>query len=319
MNYDIEIAWQINNFCNFDCVYCWLHGKNWAKGERFIGINDTQKIINGFNRTGLKLLIHMSGGEPFFFPNFVNLCQELTKKHFISINTNLTHKDTFRFTEIINPEKVNFLHCSLHIQERGKTNKIKDFIKKYKLLQNQGFHVFASYLMYPHLIKQFKKDYVRFKSEGILLKPKVFWGNCARFKIIDLAIFRKMRHFFGKHYPESYSAKQKNLIKSYINTSNYDENINVKIKKYPIKRTIDLALDKNWLNKLPSFKGKNCLAGKKFVKMDQDGQVYRCNDEHHHYLGNLFSDKVKLFNKILKCSVDTCSCPYVGYRYATQQ
>ncbi|MEW6170799.1 MAG: hypothetical protein AB1472_04515, partial [Candidatus Omnitrophota bacterium] len=229
-----------------------------------------------------------------------------------------THKDTLHFADNIDPEKVDFIHCSLHIQEHKTVDSIKDFIKNYNLLQKRGFKIFASYLMYPHLIRRFKKDYARFKSLGIILKPKVFWGNCARFKIIDSIIFKKIRKFFGKRFPEMYSDRQKRLIKSYIEASSYDENINIKKEHCSKRRTIDLSLDKNWLNKLPSFKGKKCLSGMKFIKMDQNGKVYRCNDEQHHYLGNLFNDKIKLFNEILECSADICSCPYVGYRYVLQ-
>lgn len=316
MGYDIEAAWQINDFCNFDCVYCWLHNKDWSKRKRFIGQDNTQKVLDGFDRTGIKWLIHMSGGEPFFFPNFIKLCQRLTKNNFISINTNLSHKDTFRFAELIAPERVNFIHCSLHIQQRKKTKEINDFISKYQFLQKRGFNIFASYLMYPHLISRFKKAYARFKSEGIILKPKVFWGNCTRFRILDSIIFKRVRRFFGRRYPDGYTDKQKILIKSYMDTGNtYGGQYKTQAQGFR-EQTVDLTLDRNWIDKLPSFKGQLCRAGKNFVKMDQDGKVFRCNDEPQHYLGNLFNSNIKLFDKTTECSSDICSCPYVGYRYA---
>ena len=316
MDYAVEIAWQINNFCNYKCTYCWLYSDHSLREESFIGIKDTQKVIAGFNRTKLKLLIHMSGGEPFFFPNFVKLCQGLTQRHAISINTNLHHKDVFNFADTIAPEKVDFIHCSLHIQQRKGKTAINDFVKKYNYLRNKKFHIFASYLMYPHLIKRFAKDYKLFKSEGVILRPKVFWGNCARFRLIDAEIFKNIRHFFGRNYPDGYSRKQKEIIASYMNNSYLDGREFLNKEQNGRKRTVELALDKNWLDKMPTFKGKHCSAGKSFVKMDQNGAVYRCNDEHQHYFGNLFNGGIKLFTETRQCSANICSCPYVGYRYA---
>ncbi len=105
-------------------------------------------------------------------------------------------------------------------------------------------------------------------------------------------------------------------MKHYIEQSNLDENSNnpQKLKE----RTIDLSLDQNWIYKLPSFTGKHCLAGKKFIKMDQQGECYRCNDEQHQYLGNMFEKGINLFNEPIKCMANKCSCPYVGYRYVLE-
>lgn len=70
---------------------------------------DTQKVLDGFERTGLTWLVHMSGGEPFYFPHFTELCQGLTEKHSISINTNLSHRDVIHFARAVNPQKVEFI------------------------------------------------------------------------------------------------------------------------------------------------------------------------------------------------------------------
>jgi organic radical activating enzyme len=321
-SYDIEVAWQINEFCNFDCVYCWLHERDWENSKRFVGLQDTEKVINGFNKTGFAWLIHMSGGEPFFFPNFLQVCYELTKKHFISINTNLSHKDVFEFSKIINPEKVDFIHASLHIQERIKCGQVQDFIDKYRVLRKRGFNIFVSYLMYPESLDRFRKDYDYFKSKGIILRPKVFWGEYyGIFKIFDSIFFREFNHFkpirnlLKKTYPNAYTKKQKQLINFYIEKSSQEEDEDLKFKRNLRIRTVDLNLDKKWINSLISFKGMNCSAGKDFVKMDQTGGVVRCIDENQYQLGNLFGGEVELFREPRRCSADICSCPYVGCRY----
>lgn len=316
MKCDIEFNWLLNRFCNFQCTYCY-DGKNKAKG--FVGLPDTKKVTDGFNNTGKICLIYMSGGEPFFFPNYIELCEKLTQKHVIAINTNLSHKGVFGFAERVNPERVKSIHCSLHIQERGSLKQIKDFIKKYKLLEEIGFYTFASYVMYPPLINRFEKDYAFFKSEGIILRPKVFRGKWSRFEIGDSWIFRKIRNIFEPLYPNAYSEKQKEIIISYINKSQRDGGFIVKHENDAWEgRMSDLRLDKLFIDGLPSFKGKYCLAGKTFVRMTPTGEVYRCYDDNY-YLGNLFKGKITLFEKPAKCAAKRCSCPYIGYRHVLRK
>ena len=318
--YDVEVQWLITEFCNFDCPYCWLQDA--PKVNRFIGNKDIRKIIDGFNNQGIRWLIHMTGGEPFFYPNFLQLCQELTKKHYISINTNLTHRDVLLFSEIINPERVEFLHTSLHITQRNRKEGFEGFIKNYKTFKKAGFNIFVSYLMYPALFDRYKRDYAYFKSRGIILHPKVFWGDY--FGIFDLKSIKKMRYisklkpYFRKYYPDAYSAKQKKLFKDYADKSVQDE-ISL-YAKHPSEgsRTVDLALDKKWVDGLLSYKGKRCSAGRNVVRMEKDGEVYRCIDETQYYLGNMFTGRLKFLKEDLICNARICSCPYVGMRYILQ-
>jgi hypothetical protein len=81
------------------------------------------------------------------------------------------------FKEKISPESVGFIHCSLHILERERLGLVGDYIDKFNILRKKGFYVFASYVMFPHLINRFEKDYEYFKKEGIILMPKIYRGN----------------------------------------------------------------------------------------------------------------------------------------------
>ena len=125
-NVDVEVNWLVNDTCNFSCEYCYPG----AKKNQFAGLRDTQAIVDAFDRTGWRWLIYLTGGEPFLMPNFVELCQGLTQKHFVSINTNLAHRDVYRFIETVSPERMRCVHCSLHMAEREKRGLVDDFIKK---------------------------------------------------------------------------------------------------------------------------------------------------------------------------------------------
>lgn len=316
MKIDIEFNWLLNYFCNFQCTYCYF-GENKAKG--FVGLPDTKKVTDGFNNTGKICLIYMTGGEPFFFPNFIELCQKLTQKHFLAINTNLSHKEVFSFAELINPEKVKSINCSLHIQERDSLKQIRGFIEKYKRLEEKGFYTFVSYVMYPPVINRFEKDYAYFKSEGIILRPKVLRGKWSRLEIGNSGIFRKIKNILEPLYPNAYTEMQKSKIISYIDKSQKDGDFIVNHENDAWEgRMSDLGLDKLFIDGMPSFKGKYCLAGKTFVRMTPTGEVYRCYDDNY-YLGNLFERKITLFEKPAKCMAKRCNCPYIGYRHVLRK
>lgn len=304
----LDITWLLNDFCNFNCVYCF----SGSKRNKFIGFNNRRKILDGFSRTGHKCHIFMSGGEPFLFPNFTDLCLELTDKHLISVSTNLSHKEVYRFADLIDPKRVRWFHCSLHIQERERLRLVEDFIEKYKYLEKKGFYVFTSYVMYPNLIDRFERDYNYFKSEGIICRPKVFRGWTSRSKIEDLLIIRKMKQVLGLSFPRAYSKKQRDLITKYIERSHSDGSFITRHEDESLGRWIYIDLDKFFINDLPSFKNRYCLAGKSFVVMTPTGDVYRCFEERR-YMGNLFHGEIKLFEELEKCKVDKCGCPYIGY------
>jgi len=50
-------------------------------------------VVRRFEELDRTCLVHMSGGEPFLFPGFVEMCAGLTRRNWISINTNLASPD----------------------------------------------------------------------------------------------------------------------------------------------------------------------------------------------------------------------------------
>ena len=321
MNCDIEANWRINMYCNYKCQYCYQRKANRKKAFR--GTSETKKIVDAFNNTGLKWFIYMSGGEPFFYPNFIELCQGLTEKHIISINTNLSHNAVYRFADTLNPDAVRSFHCSVHITEMRRLGLLKDFIKKYQYIKDKGFYIFASYVLYPPLLKQFNDDYELFKSNGIILRPKLFRGVWTKHLIKNPGSFFKINSIiekvFGREYPEAYTDSEKKKILNYINRSQ-EEGRFYSAEKFldEDERISDVSQDQKFLNGLPSFKGQDCDAGRKFVRMVESGDVYRCHSDKT-YLGNLFDGSINLLKKPEPCRVPICQCPYFGYWYVVKK
>ncbi len=119
---DIEIVWKLLDPCNFRCSYCFR--SNFDK-HKFM---DIDKIVEGFNGLGLTCQISITGGEPFLFPNFVDLCKKLTERHIIRLATNSSRKEIYRFAEEIDPNRVSSINLNIHLEERIRLNLMEDFI-----------------------------------------------------------------------------------------------------------------------------------------------------------------------------------------------
>lgn len=103
------ITWFINERCNFQCSYCFYKPNENLQIKKPI---DLAKISEGFNHLNKEWQINITGGEPFLEKNFVGICNEITKKHSLSILTNLSTNNVFDFADCINPEKC--LYSCIH-------------------------------------------------------------------------------------------------------------------------------------------------------------------------------------------------------------
>lgn len=288
IKYDISANWEMPKVCNFRCEYCFYKGDPKASPHR--GHENIDEIINGFNGSGLVWLIHMSGGEPFLDTHFVELCKGL-KNHFISINTNLSTSNVNDFVEQVNPERVAFIHCSLHIDERERLKLVQDFIDKYHSLKERGFNTYVTQVMYPPLLRRFDEIFDHFKEYGIAIRPKVFRG---RYK--------------QKIYPLSYREGERKKILKYSGLSE-------ELDKLSFDTDIDPRLDWNFIRGTLSFKGLLCKAGKDFVTIEYNGNIIRCPGEPIS-LGDIISGRLLLHKESKPCVSETCLCPYHGLKFA---
>jgi MoaA/NifB/PqqE/SkfB family radical SAM enzyme len=194
--YDAWLFWVPTYQCNLECNYCknaWWSGYSRYVSEIFtktdnINISALKNTLNNSNKI---YRINFTGGEPFLTPNIVELCIELTKKHFIAFNTNLTSKKVKEFAEKINPERVLFINASCHIKELERKNLLSRYIHNFLLCKNRGFNIGAIEVGYPPLLKESDKYKRFFLEKGIELTFSPYHGK-----------------YKGKFYPDSYSEKE---------------------------------------------------------------------------------------------------------------
>lgn len=291
--YDIRASFKINRKCNFRCPYC-FHKKLWDKEKKDV---DFDKSIDFFNKTDKTWFIQLSGGEPFIYPKFIELCKELTKKHFISFNTNLSSPKVNKFIKEVNPNKVGGITCSIQYPELERLNLKQNFIKKIKSLKKAGFHLDTNCVMWPPVLKRVDELFKEFIKEGIYPKPTGFIGI-----------------YTNKKYPEAYTEEESKTMKNYLNLFHQNQKKPEFILKQKNLNLPKKTITGNLQGSL-SFYGIPCYAGKNHIIILQNGDVRKCHSDTK-ILGNIFQNNVKLFNAPVRCNILKCLCFYEGLNNA---
>lgn len=290
--YDIEADWMILTTCNFRCAYCFVPLPALEAKRTTYGVN--AQWADGFAATGKRWLLHITGGEPSIYPGFVDLCEQLTRNHYVSINSNLSHRSMDTFAETINPERVHFINAAVHYDERPKPTALDAFITRALKLRTHRFQVLVSSVMTPAMLRNYPAISAYFESQGLSLIPKVM-----------------RERFEGKIYPGAYSMEEKSLIREYLVKAQQNYAFATSgIGEIP---TINMLADDGLLDSPRIYRGKLCGSGHNFVRIEPDGSVIRCGSGMR--LGNILLRNVALLDSPKPC--DSFYCPYFCEKYTT--
>jgi MoaA/NifB/PqqE/SkfB family radical SAM enzyme len=290
--YDIEADWHPLLTCNFRCRYCFFPSD--VLGQKLRIFASTEAWRAAFAATGKRWLIHITGGEPTIYPQFVDLCDGLTQDHLISLNTNLSNPCVFEFARRIDPQRVSFINAGLHIDERRRRRGIDVFIAHARAVQDAGFRIIPTIVATPAVVAELSDLTAQFAAKGLWLTPKVLRGD-----------------FEGRRYPQAYSAETKSALQAAIVEArdHYEGRFSgVGAMGRP---SIDVFSDDELLANYPSFAGQPCSAGAKFVRIAQNGDVFRCSRKTP--LGNLLRGTMQLNPGPTPC--DTKYCVYFCKKY----
>lgn len=249
--WDLEIDWHLTNRCNFDCKYC--HPQIRTLLNTNDGVEPSpEEAERAFSRIP-PALVHMSGGEPLLFPGFSEMCKRLSRRHWISVNTNLSVNDEIRrFVAEVPPSRVKRIAAALHTEESERNHRsLDDFASNVIRVQMAGFPISALYVLHPTLLARASVEIPHLRRVGIqTVEAKLFKGA-----------------FEGRRYPDAYSAAERSAIQEL--TNDYD------------------FVDAYLADQLGSFKGHQCSAGRTSFKVGVTGDVRRCATVSKAY-GNLF-------------------------------
>lgn len=294
LKYEVEADWALLNTCNFRCEYCFIDPA--LLGAKVAAHGTPAQWVDGFQATGRTWLLHITGGEPTIHPGFVDLCQQLSRKHYLSINSNLSHPCMDAFAERIDPERVHYINAAVHFDERNAKASLDVFMERVRRLQARSFNVLVSMVMTPRMVSLFPEIATGFESRGLFLIPKV------------------MREMYqGNRYPAAYSSEEKALISEYL--AKAQEQYAPVLARMGEPPTIDMGADGRFLDGIRDYRGHRCGSGYNFVRIDPDGTVVRCGSTQR--LGNILLKNVKLLPSPMQC--DTSYCPYFCEKYTSQR
>jgi organic radical activating enzyme len=192
-----HIDFSLTQSCNYSCTYC--HASSETPKEKF----SLTHLLEMLDHSDKKWTVTLSGGEPTIHPDFINICGQLTKNHFIRVNTNWTRSDVaHKFIRDIDPKNVLIMDISLHIEERLKKDGVSSLIEGVLKLNQAGFKTQVNYVLHPELLDRIDSDLAHFSSHGVKLIPKRFKG------IHD-----------GKTYPEAYEHSVRHYMEDYNKVS----------------------------------------------------------------------------------------------------
>ncbi|MEF2232377.1 MAG: radical SAM protein [Pseudodesulfovibrio sp.] len=179
-----SLIWNMTRKCNFRCEYCYFPHDNTPVTETL----PVERITAFLDGTGQTWTVGLTGGEPFIYPGFVDICLALTERHHIGVDTNLSVSSKVRdFARRVDPTRVQDLYVALHIEERERVKGVAAFIENARLLMERGFKVIVNYVVHPTLEDRFPGDVAFFAEHGIAITPRPFRGE-----------------FEGRRYPEAY-------------------------------------------------------------------------------------------------------------------
>lgn len=191
----INFTWDSHYKCNFRCPYCWFY-EGWVDGGKrntYLSVEEWMRHWGRIYSIYGKCHIAITGGEPFLYPNFIQLIKQLSQVHSVKITTNMSG-DIETFVKEIDPQKV-ILDLNFH----PLFSNLETYIKKVLLLKNAGFRAGVCYLAYPPQMKQINAVKKRFESDGINFALAAFWGE-----------------YLGQRYPESYSQQDREMIRPFL-------------------------------------------------------------------------------------------------------
>ncbi len=188
----IRITWNIHWSCNYRCSYCFFDGK-WAEYGRRNVYQTVDEWMGHWKRLYEKYgraYVTINGGEPFAYPNFLEIIRRLAKIHWpINITTN-TSLHLPEFLDTVDPERVS-LSVSFHPQY----HEIEAFIERLERIRSRGFKGCNNFVAYPPFLGRLNATLDRFVAAGHSLKVIPFVGEHA-----------------GVKYPEGYNEEHKRLL-----------------------------------------------------------------------------------------------------------
>ncbi|MBM3255299.1 MAG: radical SAM protein [Candidatus Omnitrophica bacterium] len=247
------LTWDIHYKCNYYCTYCFLHSEPETTNIESIYLKNDEwvKIWRlAYQKYG-PCNISVTGGEPFIYPNFIDLISKLTDMHTFEFSTNLSW-DVVEFARKVPPDKVK-INSSFHPEFIV----LEDFLKKITYLKENNYLVNITIVAYPPLLDSLFQYNEHIKKAGCFFILYPFRGL-----------------YENRVYPEGYTDKERAALnKLGLELRAADANINEPLlQKYKLRE----EYDRGKIKLVNSKTEKICYMGQRYAKLVPNGEAFRC-------------------------------------------
>jgi MoaA/NifB/PqqE/SkfB family radical SAM enzyme len=197
--YNAWLVWNPTDACNLQCLYCFRFQKGSkvsAEDAKTAHAIDIPVLLKTLNATGKIFRITFSGGgEPFLIPNLIEACTALTKKHYLSFNTNLVSPAIKELVANVKPHRIINIHASLHMKELERHNLLDRYIANFLLCKSKNIAIHPLAVAHPTLVDEVPSYRKFFLAKGINIKFSTFIGE-----------------HDGKQYPAAYTERENKVF-----------------------------------------------------------------------------------------------------------
>lgn len=290
-------TWTIHHSCNYRCPYCFI-----TTGHKDVFLQNAypgrEKLLEVWDRIHRLYgggIIKFAGGEPFTYPDFMELLGHLGRRHFLDLSSNMFW-DVREFTRLV-PRGGARVEPSYH---PGFYPDIAEFAEKCRALADHGAMGSVHMVGYPPLLGRLAEARDYFAGRGL-----------------DSVVLPFRGAYRDRPYPESYTEEEKRLLKDAGGRAPEtagparDEDKSRHIREVN-QRYYDWYVEGR--DRLPGAAARLCLHGCAYAKIQPDGEVLRCcaslPSERRGELrvGNIFDPDFRLFAEPRPCAVSPCPC-----------
>lgn len=275
----VFFTWDIDYRCNYNCTYCFLHYEPETTNIKTVYLEPQEWIKiwkDIYERYGY-CHISVTGGEPFIYPNFIDIISELSQIHTFEFSTNLSW-DIKDFVKKISPERV-IINSSFHPEFIG----IQKFLERFFFLKQNNYPISITIVAYPPLLEKIIEYKELFEKNGL-----------------KAIIYPYRGPYWSRKYPEGYTQTEKRFLRQ----------LEIRVGAKVTGKLIDAHICGKG-EETPGGR-KLCHMGQRYAKIVPNGDAYRCCaavNKDWGRLGNIINNTFSLLKKPEYCpDYRNCSC-----------
>ncbi len=278
----IYFTWDIHYKCDYHCTYCFLHFEKDTASVKAVYLEPEKwsDIWRGIYDKYGSCHIHVTGGEPFVYPGFIELVSRISVWHTFEFSTNFSF-DIDAFTAAVRPDRVK-ISPSFHPEFVS----AGAFIEKYLSLKDKGYLLgVVTVVGYPPLLEDLVKYRQVFYKAGI-----------------ELIVYPYRGPYQERALPKEYNEEENGLLSLMGAGKKVSKELMDSYKSVGETETSE---------SLPPAPEKICAMGSSYAKILPDGEAFRCcaavwnpakTWENWGGLGNIVNKTFSLFDSPKPCS-----------------